>query len=849
MTGKSIIRKRSIKALAGIVRLALPLLWLALPISALAQVTNYSQNVWISEVTSSVDEGEHISFVVNREGRTDFPLDVTVNIAPDSPIEGFHILDGGDDTDGINVTVTIANGSTSATGGIYTINNAVVNAAVALTLEIKDTNGVITPDSRTRPASARSTVNNGVDRYVLGVRLASAPHTMRTVTEGDSVELMFMRCVGHTTGDSIQTCSDAVNDSPQPGAISPPALTQGIFVEVTGNYFAAGDVFETVTLAAGEFSKTYTLTPVDDDIDEADGLLVVQTVAGTDYENRNVAITITDDDLPIIRLDTLVATVNEGAAVFFTVVRIGERLPATRIEVGVGFHAKIFNSEAALPATTRYLDFAEGRFSATLLAGVTHNDELNEGDGMIRADLQVSSSEYNIINRGEGWTRVIDDDVPVVSLSVAKNSLVEGDEIAWSVTRDCCADNNLPLANALKLVLFYPNEYFPDNVFEDTRLEPTQLRFAAVVNAGKLTSVFSAPAIEVGPLGGYEQRRILEFPADNFEGIPRSTDQTFKPRYTVTSTDWVRVDIQNSTPGVVIESAQDSVTEGDTMDFVVTRYGGHPEFLNQHGHRVRIDVAQTGNYLAASELGERIVTFSRGQTSVQLGIATNGDGFDLADGTVTLTVLEGADTDLSEDSYVFDTRFSDLQGRYTYKASVDILDDDQFGVTVSREELTISEGDEGTYTVVLDAGPAASVTVTPSRSSGDADVTASGALTFTASDWNVAQTVTVSAAVDNDTDNDTAVIGHSVSGGDYDSFAADSVRITVNDVGAISNGVTLSVSPTEVAESAAATSITVSAALTGGARARRHTHDALTHDALELPRNSVSAKLFASGFR
>ena len=153
--------------------MSLPLFWLVLPISALAQLNGYSQTVWITDVTSSVDEGRSISFTVNREGRTDFDLSVSVNIAPDSPITGFDILDGGDDIDGVDVTVTIANGSTSATGSIYTLNNAVVNADVALTLEIRDTDGVLTPDSRTRPSSAASTVNNGVDRYVLGVRLAS----------------------------------------------------------------------------------------------------------------------------------------------------------------------------------------------------------------------------------------------------------------------------------------------------------------------------------------------------------------------------------------------------------------------------------------------------------------------------------------------------------------------------------------------------------------------------------------------------------------------------------------------------------------------------------------------------
>ena len=110
-----------------------------------------------------------------------------------------------------------------------------------------------------------------------------------------------------------------------------------------------------------------------------------------------------------------------------------------------------------------------------------------------------------------------------------------------------------------------------------------------------------------------------------------------------------------------------------------------------------------------------------------------------------------------------------------------IADDDARGVTLSETDLDLNEGGEGTYTVVLDSEPTAPVTVTPSRSSGDSDVSVSGTLTFTASNWNTAQTVTVNAAQDSDPDDDTAVIGHSVAGGDYADLVAESVTVTVND--------------------------------------------------------------------
>ena len=141
--------------------------------------------------------------------------------------------------------------------------------------------------------------------------------------------------------------------------------------------------------------------------------------------------------------------------------------------------------------------------------------------------------------------------------------------------------------------------------------------------------------------------------------------------------------------------------------------------------------------------------------------------------------------------------------------AVNILDDDDRGVTVSEADLTVNEGSTDTYTVVLDSRPTGNVTVTPSRSSGDADVTVSDALTFTPDNWSSAQAVTVSAAEDLDSNNDTAVIGHAVSGGDYGSETARSVTVTVTDDGSASTGVLLSVDKSSLGESASATTITV----------------------------------------
>ena len=101
-------------------------------------------------------------------------------------------------------------------------------------------------------------------------------------------------------------------------------------------------------------------------------------------------------------------------------------------------------------------------------------------------------------------------------------------------------------------------------------------------------------------------------------------------------------------------------------------------------------------------------------------------------------------------------------------------------VTVTPTSLTVEEGGTGSYTVVLDTEPSGAVTVTVGGASGEVTVEPAS-LTFTGANYNTAQTVTVRAARDEDTTDDTATLTHSASGGGYGSVAIDSVTVTVTD--------------------------------------------------------------------
>ena len=111
--------------------------------------------------------------------------------------------------------------------------------------------------------------------------------------------------------------------------------------------------------------------------------------------------------------------------------------------------------------------------------------------------------------------------------------------------------------------------------------------------------------------------------------------------------------------------------------------------------------------------------------------------------------------------------------------TVTINDDDTAGVTVEPKLVTVDERESKSYKVKLDSEPTAEVTVTAmSRSPTDVTVMPN-ALTFTTSDWDTPQSVTVTGMV---AAGDPVIIAHQVSSTDpnYDSLSDVEVSVTVS---------------------------------------------------------------------
>ncbi|MBF2761238.1 MAG: hypothetical protein ISN28_13420 [Ectothiorhodospiraceae bacterium AqS1] len=98
---------------------------------------------------------------------------------------------------------------------------------------------------------------------------------------------------------------------------------------------------------------------------------------------------------------------------------------------------------------------------------------------------------------------------------------------------------------------------------------------------------------------------------------------------------------------------------------------------------------------------------------------------------------------------------ADYGGAATKDVSVEVIDSETPSMEVSPDDLDVEEGSNATFTVKLATEPSDPVTVNLAQSGTTvSEVTFDTQLTFTTSNWDTAQTVTVAAAADTNTDDE-----------------------------------------------------------------------------------------------
>ena len=476
-------------------------------------------------------------------------------------------------------------------------------------------------------------------------------------------------------------------------------------------------------LTVWDTAVTVTVSAAEDADSTHDTATVTHTFAGGDYNFViNVIVTVTDNDTPGVTVTPLSLTIGEGSTGTYAVVLNTQ--PSGNVMVAIRSN----NTDVTVPSST--LTFTMTDWNTEQTVTVTAGQDADAANDMATLTHNPSGGGYNSVSSVSLMVTVTDDEMAGVTVTPTSLTVNEGGTNTYTVVLD-----TQPTAT-VTVTIVDPT----DNA--DVTANPASLRFSTSNWATAQTVTVSADEDD-----------------DPTQDTATVTHTVSGGDYASFAASSVAVTVtDNDTPGVTVTPMSLTVGEGGTGRYTV-----------------RLNTLPTGNVLVA---------ISSNNTDVTVPSSTLT--FTMTDWNTeqTVTVTAGQDADAANDMATLTHNPSG--GGYNSVSSVSltvtVTDNDTRGVTVSRTSLTISEGGSGMYTVKLNTQPSGDVTVTVNDPTDNSDVTAGPAsLTFSTSDWNTEQTVTVSADEDADSTQDRATVTHTVSGGDYGSVTASGVSVTVTD--------------------------------------------------------------------
>ncbi|MEG3911820.1 Calx-beta domain-containing protein, partial [Microcoleus sp. w2-18aC6] len=229
----------------------------------------------------------------------------------------------------------------------------------------------------------------------------------------------------------------------------------------------------------------------------------------------------------------------------------------------------------------------------------------------------------------------------------------------------------------------------------------------------------------------------------------------------------------------VIPNVTASITDNDSPGISLVQSEGGTAIAEggaTDSYGVLLTTAPTANVTINFDTGSQInaiapVTFTPNNWNVAQNVTVTAIDDSIAQGTRSGTI---AHTSVSTD-----TNYNNLT---ISPVTATIADNDTTGVSISPESTTATEGGAtGNYTLKLNSQPTAQVTI--SFDAGN-QINAIGAITFDATDWNVAKPVTVTATDDTVVEgNHAGAIGHTASSTDtkYNGVAIPAVNVPITD--------------------------------------------------------------------
>ena len=540
-----------------------------------------------------------------------------------------------------------------------------------------------------------------------------------------------------------------------------------------------------IAAGAGSAHVDFTLTPTNDAIDEPDEMISIEgSLAGVTFTQATITITDDDDAPTTLTLSVDVDTGTNG----------------TQNSIAEDGGAKTVRVTATLGGATR---FTEAR---TVTVEVGHaDDSATEG-----TDYTTVATQTVTIAAGQASAHVD------FTLMPMDDALVEGSEtisVTGAVTGLAVTDTEItltdgddvaPTALTLSLDADTGTDGAQNSIAEDGGAQTVRVK-ATLDGAGRFTEPKTV-TIEVGKntdsaTEGTDYTTVATQTITIAAGAASGhVDFTLTPTDDNLAEGAETISVEGSVSGLTVASTTITLTDDEgapTLSLVLT-----PSAINETGDGNSATV--TATLSAASTTAVTVTVSAAPGTDTKAGDYTLSQNTTLSfaagstnsTGTVTITAVDNSVVDPGKTVTVSGAATG---GGVANPADVtlSIVDDDAAGLTLNPTSLPMAENTSTQYTVALATRPSASVAVTITGHD-ETDLTLDKtSLTFTTTNWNEAQTVTVTVGEDDDGVEDSVTLTHSAAGGGYDSKTAELlVTITDNDT----PGIDLSVSSLTVAE-------------------------------------------------
>ena len=588
-----------------------------------------------------------------------------------------------------------------------------------------------------------------------------------------------------------ETAVTAVLSHPSSRATTVTVTAAALAPALAADFVQTGTALE-IAAEATESTGTVTLAAVPNRVDAPDKTVRLSAAAantqGLAGQPAALDLTVTDDDVRGYAWLPTMSTLSEADAgtAPFTVALTSEPTATVTLTLSSsnGNKLRFVGDDDTYPAS-RVLTFTPQSWEtpqSLMLQALQDSDARND---MLQIRHSAAGGDYQGLVRDYSVT-VLDSTDPAtgVRLTVDRTRIGEGAG-ATQVTVQATTEG-APLASAVAVAV--------------TVGPGTGSGAASATDFSASPSTFTLTI----PANGSSASRSFTLTPDA-DGVDED-DETVSIAGTTTAT------VENGTDVLTVSAAEVVIEDDDTRGVSLSTAELAVEENGSATYTAVLDSEPTGDVSIAFASNNTDVTVTTENTDNDLTFTpVNWD----TPQTVTVAAADDDDTADDEASVSHTVSGADygVNGVTAAPVAVTVRDGDSVGVAVSERTLTVPEGGQATYTVVLDAQPSATVTVRP-LVSGDGDVTVSPAtLRFNAASWDTPQTVTVRAREDGDSTDDAATVSHTVEGAA--GLAARDVEVTVRDNDQASTGIALTVSPEAVDEQRGRRTVTVTAMLDG----------------------------------